>query len=281
MWLRDDDKLKINDAFIEKNAGYYDSAVFTAPFDGGTLDSINSWVKKNTGGMIDRILDKIPDDAMLYLINAVAFDAKWQTVYTADQVEQGSFTNAAGEDRLVDFMDSEEHTYISDGSAAGFIKYYQGGRYAFAALLPERGVGLDEYIAGLSGESLRAMLTGAQSTTVIASLPKFDSSYSAELSDVLRALGVTELFDPDSADLSGIGSYDGMPLYVSRVLHKCHVSVNEQGTKAGAATAVEAACGSAFIEEIKYVTLNRPFMYMILDCETMTPVFIGTVTDIG
>lgn len=63
MWLRDDDKLKINDAFIEKNAGYYDSAVFTAPFDGGTLDSINSWVKKNTGGMIDRILDKIPDDA--------------------------------------------------------------------------------------------------------------------------------------------------------------------------------------------------------------------------
>ena len=125
------------------------------------------------------------------------------------------------------------------------------------------------------------MLTGAQSTTVIASLPKFDSSYSAELSDVLRALGVTELFDPDSADLSGIGSYDGMPLYVSRVLHKCHVSVNEQGTKAGAATAVEAACGSAFIEEIKYVTLNRPFLYMILDCDTMTPVFIGTVTDIG
>ena len=281
MWLRDDDKLKINDAFIEKNAGYYDSAVFTAPFDGGTLDSINSWVKKNTGGMIDRILDKIPDDAMLYLINAVAFDAKWQTVYTSDQVEQGSFTNADGEDRIADFMDSEEHTYISDGSAAGFIKYYQGGRYAFAALLPESGVGLDEYIAGLSGESLRAMLTGAQSTTVIASLPKFDSSYSAELSDVLRALGVTELFDPDSADLSGIGSYDGMPLYVSRVLHKCHVSVNEQGTKAGAATAVEAACGSAFIEEIKYVTLNRPFLYMILDCDTMTPVFIGTVTDIG
>ena len=299
MWLRDDDKLKINDAFIEKNAGYYDSAlkindafieknagyydsaVFTAPFDGGTLDSINSWVKKNTDGMIDRILDKIPDDAMLYLINAVAFDAKWQTVYTADQVEQGSFTNAAGEDRIADFMDSEEHTYISDGSAAGFIKYYQGGRYAFAALLPESGVGIDEYIAGLSGESLRAMLTGAQSTTVIASLPKFDSSYSAELSDVLRALGVTELFDPDSADLSGIGSYDGMPLYVSRVLHKCHVSVNEQGTKAGAATAVENACGSAFIEEIKYVTLNRPFLYMILDCDTMTPVFIGTVTDIG
>lgn len=64
---------------------------------------------------------------MLYLINAVAFDAKWQTVYTTDQVEQGSFTNAAGEDRLVDFMDSEEHTYISDGSAAGFIKYYQAG----------------------------------------------------------------------------------------------------------------------------------------------------------
>ena len=281
MWLRDDDKLKINDAFIEKNAGYYDSAVFTAPFDGGTLDSINSWVKKNTGGMIDRILDKIPDDAMLYLINAVAFDAKWQTVYTADQVEPGTFTNAAGEDKNVDFMDSREYYYLDDGKATGFLKYYAGSHYAFAALLPNSGVALEEYIAGLSGEGLRAMLTEPQNTAVIASLPKFDSSCSLELSEALRTLGINELFDPEVAELSGIGSYADASLYVSRILHKCHVAVDEQGTKAGAVTAVEVAEGAAIIEELKYVVLNRPFLYMILDCNTMTPVFIGTLTDIS
>lgn len=280
MWLREDEKLKINDSFIEKNAGYYDSAVLTAPFDAGTVESINSWVKKNTGGMVEKILDRIPDDAMLYLINAVAFDARWQAVYTADQVEQGSFTNAAGEDRIADFMDSEEHTYISDGRASGFIKYYEGGRYAFAALLPESGVSLEDYISGLTGESLHAMLTAPESTTVVASLPKFESECSLELADALKELGVTDMFDAERADLSGIGSYDGETLYVSRVLHKCHIAVNEQGTKAGAATAVEAVCGAAFVQDIKYVTLNRPFMYMILDCATMTPVFIGTVTDI-
>ena len=280
LWLREDEKLKINDSFIEKNAGYYDSAVLTPPFDAGTVESINSWVKKNTGGMVEKILDRIPDDAMLYLINAVAFDAKWQAVYTADQVEQGSFTNAAGEDRIADFMDSEEHTYISDGRASGFIKYYEGGRYAFAALLPESGVSLEDYISDLTGESLYAMLTAPESTTVVASLPKFESECSLELADALKELGVTDMFDAERADLSGIGSYDGEPLYVSRVLHKCHIAVNEQGTKAGAATAVEAVCGAAFVQDIKYVTLNRPFMYMILDCATMTPVFIGTVTDI-
>lgn len=281
IWLRDDDGLKVNDEFIGKNARYYDSSVFTAPFDDSTADSINSWVKKNTGGMVDKIIDRIPDDAMLYLINAVAFDAEWRTVYTKDQVAPGTFTNADGEDKTVEFMDSEEHTYISDGKASGFVKYYQNGRYAFAALLPNTGAALDEYIAGLTGEELRGMLTAPQSTTVIVSLPKFDSSCSLELSDALRALGVTDVFDPDKADLSGIGSFDGLPLYVSRVLHKCHVAVDEQGTKAGAATAVEAASDSAFVEDIKYVTLNRPFLYMILDCSTMTPIFIGTVTDIG
>ena len=281
LWLRDDEKLKINDSFIEKNAGYYDSAVFTAPFDAGTADSINSWVEKNTGGMVKNIIDNIPDNAMLYLINAVAFEAEWQKAYTADQVEQGSFTNAEGEDRIVDFMDSEEHTYISDGRASGFIKYYKGGRYAFAALLPENGVSLEDYISGLTGEGLRGMLTAPEAITVVASLPKFESECSLELADTLKTLGVTDIFDADTADLSGIGSYDGEPLYVSRVLHKCHIAVDEQGTKAGAATAVEAVAGAAFVQDIRYVTLNRPFVYMILDCATMTPVFIGTVTDIG
>lgn len=280
MWLRDDAELKINDAFIAENARYYDSAVFTAPFDGSTLDDINSWVKKNTGGMVDKIIDNIPDSSVLYLINAVAFDAKWRNVYTKDQVEQGTFTNAAGEDVSVDFMDSEEHVYLDDGNATGFLKYYSGGRYAFAALLPNSEIGLNEYIAGLSGEKLRAALTKSQNTTVVASLPKFDSSCSLELSDALNLLGIADLFDPEKADLSGIGSYGGAPLYVSRVLHKCHVTVDEQGTRAGAATAVDVECGAAFVQDIKYVALNRPFLYMIIDCNTMTPVFIGTVTDI-
>lgn len=281
MWLREDPALKIKEEFLGKNARYYDSSVFTAPFDASTLSDINSWVKKNTGGMVDKILEEIPDAAMLYLINAVAFDAKWQSVYTENQVEPGTFTNAAGEDKNVDFMDSREYYYLDDGKATGFLKYYAGSHYAFAALLPNSGVALEEYIAGLSGEGLRAMLTEPQNTAVIASLPKFDSSCSLELSEALRTLGINELFDPGVAELSGIGRYADASLYVSRILHKCHVAVDEQGTKAGAVTAVEVAEGAAIIEELKYVVLNRPFLYMILDCNTMTPVFIGTLTDIS
>ena len=231
--------------------------------------------------MIPSILDEIPDSAMLFLINALAFDGKWQTPYEPEQVTDGTFTAADGSERAVTMMQSSETEYLDDGQATGFIKYYKEGGYAFAALLPNEGVSIDSCIASLTGAGLRETLQNAEQTQVNATLPKFSADYSAELSGSLKALGVTDAFDGDRADFSAMGQSGEGRLFISRVLHKTHIELDEQGTSAAAATAVEmnaTACAPA--EQPKSVVLNRPFVYMILDTNTMLPVFFGAVYDI-
>ncbi|MCD8331338.1 MAG: serpin, partial [Oscillospiraceae bacterium] len=111
-------------------------------------------------------------------------------------------------------------------------------------------------------------------------IPQFESEYSVEMNKVLEALGMTDAFDSDLADFSALGYSDKGNIFISRVLHKTYISVDAAGTKAGAATVVEDSDGaSAESMEAKTVCLDRPFVYMILDCESGIPLFIGTMMD--
>jgi serine protease inhibitor len=282
VWLRDSGELQVKENFLRTDVAYYDAEVYKAAFDGSTLNAVNAWVKEHTDGMIPSILDEMPDGAMLFLINAVAFDDKWQTPYEPEQVSDGVFTAADGTARTVTMMQSSETKYLEDGQAEGFIRYYKEGGYAFAALLPDEGVSIDDYIASLTGAGLRETLQNAAETEVDVTLPKFSSDYSAELSDSLKALGVTDAFDGDRADFSAMGQSGEGRLFLSRVLHKTHIEVDEQGTKAAAVTAaVMTATACAPDDQPKSVVLDRPFVYMILDTNTMLPVFLGAVYDIA
>lgn len=147
-------------------------------------------------------------------------------------------------------------------------------------MLPNKGTSLFDYVKSLTGESVSAMLAKPQYETVFASIPKFETEYNAQMSETLKEMGMIKAFDMNGADFSGLGNFDRGKIYISRVLHKTFISVGEMGTKAGAASAVELKCGSAMEDEIKEIYLNRPFVYMIIDCENNIPLFIGTVTDI-
>ena len=110
--------------------------------------------------------------------------------------------------------------------------------------------------------------------------PKFEYDYSANITDMLKNMGIKTAFDEDNAELSGIGTWDYGNLYIGKVLHKTYISVAEKGTRAGAVTA-EILCGSTAMPEKELeVYLDRPFMYMIIDCENNVPFFIGTVTSV-
>lgn len=281
IWVRDDRGFTVQPDFLQTNAEWFSADVYMAPFDGSTLKDINKWVSENTDEMIPEILDEIPDAAVMYLINALAFDAEWQSVYKEYQVREGVFTREDGTPQETEMMYSTEYTYLQDIQAQGFIKYYHDAKYAFAALLPDEGVSLAEYTASLTGERLHELLSNPQITAVDTAIPKFEAEYSALLNDVLENLGMTDAFDSGAADLSGLGTSPGQNLFISRILHRTYIAVNEKGTKAGAATVVEVSKESAMMddEEIKEVYLDRPFVYMIIDCEENIPVFIGTMTD--
>lgn len=180
----------------------------------------------------------------------------------------------------MEMMYSEEYRYLEDNHVTGFIKYYEGGRYAFAALLPNEGVTLDEYLETLTGGDLYALLSNSYETVVLASMPKFQAEYDMEMSEILKEMGMTNAFDPTSADFSGIGGSNAGNLYITRVLHKTQMTVDDMGTKAGDATVVESAPESAPGEPDFYVVnLDRPFLYMVIDTYWNMPIFMGTMVD--
>ena len=282
IWFTDDERFMVNQDFLQTNADYYGADIYKAPFDNQTLTDINNWVKEKTDEMIPEVLDKIPSDAIMYLINALAFEAEWSAIYEKHQVKDGEFTKEDGTRQDAEFMYSTEGTYLADENATGFMKYYKGGKYAFVAMLPNEGVSVSEYIASLDGETLNALLANPQYETVYTSLPKFETEYDVEMAEILKGMGMTEAFDVYDADFDGIGTSTDGNIHITRVLHKTFISVGEKGTKAGAVTVVEAADGAAMEpQEPKEVYLDRPFVYMLIDCENNIPFFIGTMMDVN
>lgn len=276
LWIRENAFDALEKDFIDGNKDLYDAEVREAAFDNETVGQINDWCKENTDGMIDRLLDSIPEAAVMYLINALSFDAEWMDKYPPEQVGEREFTNADGSKVRVQMMYGEEGTLIDTDKAEGFMKPYYGGDYSFAAVLPKNGASADELAASLDGQALADLLKNTQRATVITAMPKFQSDYSNSLVDALKAMGVTDAFEAERADFSGMGKLrSGMPVFVSEVLHKTAITVNEQGTRAAAVTAVEMNEGAAM--PTREIVLDRPFVYMIVDNATRLPIFLGVM----
>ena len=276
IWFPDDSRIEVNKDFLQTNADFYDASLYSAPFDDTTVASINNWVSEKTHGMIPQIVDHMPKNAVMFLVNALAFDAEWTAPYDTFSVWDGDFWVTEKKRRNVPFMYGKENVYLCDDNAQGFIKYYKGEQFAFAALLPDEGVDVNDYLNSLDGDRLHNIFTNASKEEVITSIPKFELQYTASLSDVLKKMGMPRAFDMVNAQFAGLGKTEDN-IYIDEVLHKTFISVDENGTKAGAVTVVETPAAAAKPEEKKVVYLNRPFVYMLIDTETSTPFFMGVL----
>lgn len=280
VWYRDDPGLSVKQDFLQTNADYYGAGAFRSAFDKQTVKDINRWVSEHTDGLIDEVVQEINEEDMLFLVNTILFDAEWQEIYMETNVRDGVFNSRSGEKKTVSFLHSSESTYFDDGKAMGFRKNYANGKFSFVALLPNEGTDVFDYVAGLTPEGLLQTLQSEKHADVHASVPKFESEYEVGLKDILPAMGMPVAFDPEYADFTDMATCEGMDLYIADVLHKTFIAVDERGTKAGAATVVEMPANSAAPEKIVTITLDRPFVYLIVDNETELPLFIGVQTDI-
>lgn len=279
LWLRDDGSLTVQEDYLQTVTEAYQAEVFPSVFDSAALNRLNSWVSEKTDGMIPKMLDRIEENALMYLVNALTFEADWDDPYEAYQVNDDTFTTESGLEQPVRMMHSKEDWYLETANATGFLKYYKNNRYAFAALLPAEGTTVSQLLSTLNTEDLLPQLLSPQEAVVHASLPKFSTDYDIELSETLKSLGITDAFDLHAADFSRLGTSDAGNLYLGRVQHKTCIQVTEQGTKAAAATMTEILAGSAYNPDIKVVTLDRPFLYLIMDCQDGMPIFIGAQMD--
>jgi len=276
IWIKDERGFDVKEDFLKTNATYYGADAYLATFDEQTLADINNWVKENTDGEIEKILDELTPDAVMCLINTVLFDAEWSSPYT--EFSKKTF-HGLSDDCQAEMMTSSENTYLEGKNVRGFMKSYKGGSYSFAALLPEEGISLSDFISTLDGDTLKALFDERQKAPLRATVPSFSYDYSISASEIIADMGWQSAFSGE-ANFSKISD---TPLNISEIIHKTHIDFKSRGTKAAASTAVVLTKTSAevIMNEMIRLVFDRPFMYVIYDNNSELPVFIGTVNEIN
>jgi len=256
-------------AFVKKAMGV---EIFSG---NNVLKQINDWVNKNTNGLITSILDRLPVDFVMVLINAIAFEAEWEKEYDNDSISKEVFYNSDKSESEVNMLNSFEDIYYEDDDYTGFIKDYKGGDYAFMALLPKK-----------TGKSMfnkkqnmidfcRIYANREENANVVVSMPEFELETNVELIKMCEELGIHQLFTK-LADFSSF--IKDVPVKIDSIKQKTKMKVDREGTKAVTATHATVVYGGCIsLNEIKYVTLDRSFVYAIIHKETGLPVFSGIV----
>ena len=278
----DDDKAVIEEEWLKTVKAYFGPDIYSADLPSSeALKAINKWVNDKTNGMIPKLHDENYDkDTIMVLLNALYMKADWAHKFEGQDTYDREFTKADGSTVTVPFMNMFEayESYIKTEDAEGIMLPYDDGRLAFIALKPDDG-DARKYAAGFTGAKLKEALAAAKADTfVTVNMPKFDTEYSVYLTDALKAMGMTDAFDPDLADLSGAGRGVDGPLYISYVFQKVKVDVNEEGTEAAAVTEIATAEGCALpADEPIVLTFDKPFVYAIVDTGTGVPLFAGVM----
>jgi serpin B len=241
--------------------------------------TINDWVSDQTEG---RIKDLIPQGAIdaltrLVLTNAIYFNAAWAYPFDEDLTANGPFYLLDGGQVTVPMMSQTESFGYTEGEGYQAIELlYDGDELSMVILLPASG-NFEAFEEGLQADKVSDIINALQPAQVALTMPKFEFDSEFSLTDTLAAMGMPIAFS-GAADFSGMtGSLD---LFISEVLHKAFVSVDEAGTEAAAATAVimeETAMPDQPIE----VTIDRPFIFLIRDIETGAVLFVGRVMNPG
>jgi len=236
---------------------------------------INGWVGEVTRGRIDEIVpDPIPAEVVMYLINAIYFKGTWTFQFDPSDTEDAPFHLSGGSTRTTKLMKLVGGIpYLATERFKAVDLPYGGRAFSMTVLLPTEGVGIEEIVGSLdvdAWQDLTDRLTEADGTLY---LPRFRMSYKRSLNDDLKALGMTDAFDGQHADFSDLSPVEG--LYISNVLQKSWVSVDEEGTEAAAATSVEVGVtsGGPGFE----MRVDRPFLFLLRERLSGTILFVGKV----
>lgn len=270
IWYRDE--VDVSKDFLQVNADYYGADAYKVDFNSSkAIRDINNWVKHKTQNNIDKIVDTIDPNTIMYLINSIYFEAEWESKYTRNDVRKGEFYVDDNKTVSVDFMYSSEFNYLRDDMAQGFMKDYKNRGYSFVALLPNEGISIDNYVDYLTAEDFLKTLKNRVNDEVGVAIPKFKSEYEINLVSTLKEMGLEKCFG-NEADFEKMGENN---IFLQEVLHKTFIQIDESGTKASAATKSE-IYKSYILEDIIF---DRPFLYAIIDNETNIPLFIGTIME--
>ena len=268
-------------AFLDGLALNYGAGMQLVDFEAepeGARELINAWIEEQTE---DKIKDMLPSGSItsatqLVLANAIYFLANWEFQFDELLTRDADFHLLDGTVVSVPTMSlTEELPYMAgDGYQAVELPYH-GGDLSMVIVLPDEGE-LENFESGLTGDKVADILSELDTNRVALELPRWESESTLQLREILQQMGMTDAFDPNNANFFGMtGTTD---LFISQVLHRAVISVDEEGTEAAAATVVVMVGGIAPTDLIE-LDINRPFIYMIRDIPTDAILFVGRTVD--
>ena len=264
--------VNFNANFLERNQAFFGAEIASLDFSSPqAIATINEWVDTNTNGKIKKIVDRIDPQTLLFLINAIYFKGNWQDEFDKSTTRPSIFHLPNGSEKRVQMMRRKgAYLYFRGENFEATSLPYGDRRVSMYIFLPNRDSNLNKFLGNLNTENWMGWISQFQDRRQTMMLPRFKLEYEVTLNDTLKALGMDIAFS-SGANFSGMGPPD---LFISEVKYKTFVEVNEEGTEAVAATAVQIAAS-----EPPVFRVDRPFFFAIYDAETETILFMGTVTE--
>ncbi|HRX43965.1 MAG TPA: serpin family protein [Candidatus Dojkabacteria bacterium] len=272
--------LQFKPDFLSVLEKYFYADAKSLDFDNpSSVDVINSWVDDKTEGKISKILDQIDPLEIMFLINAIYFNADWSEKFEEEMTEKKDFTLVDGSKIKTDLMsmDSDFQYQENDEFQAIELPYGKDGRFVMRVYLPKERKSIDDFMNVLTREKLDQWSGDFSEKDGYLELPKFKTEYEKSLKEILIKLGIVEAFDPNLANFSNI--IDTEDVHISRVKHKTYIDVSEKGTEAAAVTIVGMMATSMPMEpEEKFeMIVDRPFFFTIDDTQFNEILFMGTI----
>ena len=306
LFIREQYKNYIESSYVEQMKKDFSADVLYDPFVSPKV--INDWVSEKTKGMINEILQEMSKDFVLGMADAIAIDVEWSNQFECNNTREEKFTKTDGSTMKTEMMHKfyEYNTsYFETDNAKGVIIPYvsyddkgeeiygkDGRQLEFVGILPNGNVG--DYVKSLSAYELKTIdekkRDAGNKLHINLSLPRFSYEFDLkQFMDVLKAMGITDVFDKEKANLTGIMTLenihkiDATNLYVATAIHKTYIDLNEKGTKAAAVTYFGIDKANSAYEpekpEIIEINFDKPFAYMIRDVKTKEVLFFGVVQE--
>ncbi|MCD6378878.1 serpin family protein [bacterium] len=277
IWLNG--SIKFNEEFKSDTEEYFLADLFPLT----TAKPINAWVKEKTNGKINDIIDMVSTDDIAYLVNAIYFKGNWTKEFDKKETKPELFYPYNGKKITVDMMKQKNRfNYLKTETFEAVTIPYGDGKTSISLFLPNKDSNLDTLYKDLSYKSWKLWESEFRKQEGTIEMPKLEIEFKSRLNNSLSALGMEIAFSPGNADFSRMCKIEsGLNVYVSKVLHKTFLKIDEKGTEAAAATAVGITLTSAGHDNIKafYLIFNRPYFLIIKDNSNGLPLFMGSVVD--
>ena len=268
---------EVEDEFIKTNKEHFYAEIRSLDFSSpDAVNTINQWVSDNTHELIEDIIDAIPPAAVMYLINAIYFKGTWTYEFDPEKTNLEIFFKETGATFESSAMHQETNLNYYQNSLFELVELpYGDKKFSMLVFLPSAENDCFDILAEMDNDNWNDWTNNFNETNVYLQLPKFKFETFKLLNDPLSSLGMGIAFS-DAADFTRINPAGN--LFISRVLHKTFIDVNEEGTEAAAVTAVEIELTSAGGSGLTHFIADKPFLFVIRENSTGSILFMGRLS---